>query len=121
MPKRQGKTTFDAFLQSSRGTRSFRRLCGRVVLLQPIGQFYRKIGAFANLARGAIILIKGQPHCLNRLKEPVEVLREELAAKTGSVRARKFILGNGGRSLRNGSLNGAEILLTSVCRKVTGV
>ena len=55
-----------------------------------------KIGAFANLARGALILIKGQPHCLKRLKEPVEVLREELAAKDRiGPRARKFILGNG--------------------------
>jgi hypothetical protein len=65
-----------------------------LVPLQPIGKPYGQVGAFADLPCGVVGLMC-QTHFFERLEEPVQILRQELAAK-GRVDPcpNKLILGN---------------------------
>jgi|SoiMetStandDraft_2_1073263.scaffolds.fasta_scaffold281158_2 hypothetical protein len=82
-------------------------------------QALRQVGAFADLPRGVIVLM-GQTHLLERLEEPVQILRQELPAKNWiDPCPNKFILGN--RVIHRALVRQIqlEILRASVCCKVT--
>src|SRR5262245_56505573 len=105
-------------LRSARVKRLLYSVRPVLVPLKPIGQLYGEVGAFADLPFGVIVLM-GQTHSFECLEEPVQILRQELPAKeTGSI-PNKLILGN---RVVHRALAGRiqlEIILTSVCRKVT--
>jgi hypothetical protein len=90
-----------------------------LVPLQPIGKLYGQVGAFADLPCGVIGLMS-QTHFFERLEEPVQILRQELAAK-GRIDPcpNKLILGNRVVHRALARRIQPEILLTSACRKVT--
>jgi hypothetical protein len=64
-----------------------------VVPLQPVSKLHGEICALPDLTRRFIVLINGEAHSLERLEQPVQILREELLAKGWiDPRPRKFIL-----------------------------
>src|SRR5262245_49791850 len=90
-----------------------------LVPLKPIGKLYGEVGAFADLPRGVIGLM-GHTNFLERLEEAVQILRQELPAKDRiDPCPNKLILGN--RVVHRALVRRIqlEIVLTSVCRKVT--
>src|SRR5262245_19667026 len=105
-------------LRSARVKRLLYSVRPVLVPLKPIGQLYGEVGAFADLPCGVIVLM-GQTHSFECLEEPVQILRQELPAKeTGSI-PNKLILGNRVVHRALARRIQLEIILTSVCRKVT--
>src|SRR5262245_52385955 len=108
--------------RSTRSARAIRPLYSShpvLVPLKPIGKLYGEVGAFVDLPCGVLGLM-GQTHFFERLEEAVQILRQELPAK-GRIDPcpNKLILGNRVVHRALARRIQLEIVVTSVCRKVT--
>ena len=66
---------------------------GPAALLQPVGQFYRQIDAFAHLPGQIRALIADSPHTVEGFEQPVEVFGQELLPERRILARARQILG----------------------------